>query len=134
MTSTTSASYCQRIWHTVQTIPIGKVATYGQIADLAGLPRRARLVGRCLRQLSQLDNQVADDSVDVHLNYHSGNVPWHRVITAQGKIAFPPQSHEFLTQVALLQREQVVVINGKIKLTQWQWQPTLNELLYQLNY
>ena len=38
----------QQIWQTVQLIPRGKVACYGQIADLAGLPGRARLVGKAL--------------------------------------------------------------------------------------
>ena len=38
----------QRIWQTVLQIPVGKVASYGQIADLAGLPGRARLVGKPL--------------------------------------------------------------------------------------
>ena len=38
----------QRIWQTVLQIPAGKVASYGQIADLAGLPGRARLVGKAL--------------------------------------------------------------------------------------
>ena len=38
----------ENIWRVVQLIPIGKVTSYGQIADLAGLPGRARLVGKCL--------------------------------------------------------------------------------------
>jgi methylated-DNA-protein-cysteine methyltransferase-like protein len=40
--------YYQKRWQTVQLIPEGKVACYGQIADLAGLPGRARLVGKAL--------------------------------------------------------------------------------------
>ncbi|MEJ1364888.1 MAG: MGMT family protein, partial [Candidatus Sedimenticola sp. (ex Thyasira tokunagai)] len=40
----------QRIWQTVQLIPRGRVAGYGQVADLAGLPGRARMVGRALGQ------------------------------------------------------------------------------------
>ncbi len=41
-------SYYPQLWRTVQLIPVGKVACYGQIADLAGLPGRARLVGKAL--------------------------------------------------------------------------------------
>ena len=51
-------------------IPPGRVATYGQVAEAAGLPGRARLVGRALRELP-------DDSA----------VPWHRVVGAGGRIS-----------------------------------------------
>lgn len=59
----------QRIRAMVDSIPAGSVATYGQIAALAGLPGRARLVGKTLRELEQ------------------GTVlPWHRVIGADGRL------------------------------------------------
>lgn len=54
----------------VSQIPYAKVATYGQIAKLAGLPKHARLVGRVL---SQLDTET--------------DLPWHHVLNAQGKIS-----------------------------------------------
>ena len=54
----------------VVTIPFGKVASYGQVAALAGLPKHARLVGRVLSRM--------DDSSEV---------PWHRVINVQGRIS-----------------------------------------------
>ena len=107
----------KKIWQTVCLIPTGKVACYGQIADLAGLPGRARLVGRALG--------FAPESL---------NVPWHRVINSQGKISFPVGSESFDKQKGLLQSEDVVVINGRIKLKEFQWQPDLSELLFKLQY
>ena len=59
----------QRIRATIDSIPAGRVATYGQVAELAGLPGRARLVGRTMRELE------------------TGTLlPWHRVIGADGRL------------------------------------------------
>ena len=107
----------QRIWSTVLAVPKGKVACYGQIADLAGLPGKARLVGRALGYAPK------------HLN-----VPWHRVINSQGKISFALDSDNFTEQKGLLQSEDVVVLKGRIKLKTFQWQPDLSELLFTLQY
>jgi len=60
----------QRIWSIVALIPPGKVASYGQIAALAGMPRHARLVGRTLRELPR-----------------GSKLPWHRVVNAALKIS-----------------------------------------------
>lgn len=122
MTSISAASENeQRIWQTVQAIPAGKVATYGQIADLAGLPKRARLVGKVLGKVPAE-------------GYKGRAVPWFRVINSQGKISLPVGSDGFKRQVQLLQDEQVVVLGARIKLKEFQWQPDLHELLYSLNY
>ncbi|WP_159822887.1 MGMT family protein [Colwellia sp. 20A7] len=110
-----------QIWQTVQLIPTGKVACYGQIADLAGLPGRARLVGKSLGQIP-------------NSGWQGKLVPWHRVINSQGKISFPINSPFFLTQKELLQDEDIVVIGGKIKLKDFQWQPDFNELLFSLKF
>ena len=81
----------RKIYAVVSRIPRGRVATYGQVAAVAGLPRRARLVGYALRVLP-------DDT----------RVPWHRVVNAQGRIS--PRGdllgHEDL-QAHLLRREGV---------------------------
>ncbi|WP_448246728.1 MGMT family protein [Thalassotalea agariperforans] len=111
----------QKIWQTVQLIPTGKVATYGQIADLAGLPGRARLVGRALGLMPKL-------------GWHGKPIPWYRVINAQGKISLPVNSDGFITQRQLLQQEQVVVLGNKIKLAEFQWQPDITELLFRLSF
>lgn len=110
-----------KIWRTVQLIPEGKVASYGQVADLAGLPGRSRLVGRALGKVP-------------NGQYQGREVPWFRVINSQGKISFPLGSELFERQKHHLQDEQVVVIGNKIKLREFQWQPDLAELLFQLEY
>lgn len=110
-----------KIWRTVQFIPEGKVACYGQIADLAGLPGRARLVGKALGTVPKS-------------GFQGKAVPWFRVINSQGKISFPLGSEQFEKQKHHLQDEQVVVIGAKIKLKDFQWQPDLAELLFYLEY
>lgn len=111
----------QRIWQTVQAIPYSKVACYGQIADLAGLPGKARLVGKAL-------GKVPEDG------WKGQEVPWYRVINSQGKISFPVESEAFAKQRDLLQDEQIVVIGNKVQLKIFQWLPDLAELLFKLDF
>jgi len=82
----------------VRAIPRGRVATYGDVAKAAGLPGRARLVGRVLREVS---GPVA------------AIVPWHRVVGAGGVLSvgrFAP--HAALTQRMRLEREGVRFTRG----------------------
>lgn len=95
------------IYAVLQAIPPGRVATYGQVAALAGLPRAARLVGHTLRGLPE----------------HS-TLPWHRVINAQGRIALPAGSPGYLEQVARLAAEGVTLQSGRVRLSRYQWLPT----------
>ncbi|MGJ8680435.1 MGMT family protein [Paraglaciecola sp.] len=111
-----NSNYIQ-IWRTVQLIPIGFVSSYGQIADLAGLPGRARLVGKSL-------GFIPSDM----------NVPWYRVLRSNGQIAFPLGSESAIVQAGLLQEEEVVVINNRVKMKLFQWQPDLIEILNKLEY
>jgi methylated-DNA-protein-cysteine methyltransferase-like protein len=97
-----------QIYQTVRKIPLGKVATYGQIADLAGLHGKARLVGYALFK------------VDVNLD----DIPWHRVINAKGEISYSSlrQGGDYL-QKHLLEKEGIKFNSkGKINLNQYQWQ------------
>lgn len=94
----------EMIWQVIGAIPIGRVATYGQIAELAGIPGGARMVGRCLSQLPG-DSQL----------------PWFRVINASGKISLPVDSEGYKKQHALLQEEGVVVLNGRVSLAKFRW-------------
>lgn len=110
-----------QIWQTIQLIPVGKVACYGQIADLAGLPGRARLVGKALGKVPEG-------------GWQGKPVPWFRVINSQGKISFPQGSEYFDKQKGLLQDEQVVVIGSRIKLKTFQWHPDLSEILFSLEF
>lgn len=95
----------------MRSIPAGQVATYGEVAAAAGLPRRARLVGRALRGCP----------VDV---------PWHRVVAAPGRIAFPPDSGNFAEQRQRLLDEGVTCLNGRIDLGRFGWHNDLDALLW----
>jgi methylated-DNA-protein-cysteine methyltransferase-like protein len=107
----------QKIWHTVQLIPKGKVASYGQIADLAGLPGRARLVGKSLGYIPK-----------------ELQVRWYRVLRSNGQIAFPAGSEQAAKQIGLLQEEDVVVLNNRVKMKTFQWSPDLFDILSRLEY
>ena len=113
----TAANHYERIWKTVELVPPGKVASYGQIADLAGLPGRARLVGKALGMVPP-----------------PRQVPWFRIVRSNGQIAFPPGSDSAEQQKGLLQEEGVVVLNNRIKLSNFQWQPELADILFRLEY
>ncbi|GAA4873603.1 MGMT family protein [Ferrimonas pelagia] len=107
----------EKIWKTLQQVPTGKVVTYGQLADLAGLPGRARLAARALR--------VAPKEMAL---------PWYRVIGAGGKISIPKDNPGFARQMELLRSEEVVVNNGRLKLSEYQWQPDLADLMWRLEF
>ncbi|MDB5976427.1 MAG: Methylated-DNA-(Protein)-cysteine S-methyltransferase binding protein [Nevskia sp.] len=99
----TNASHVA-IWKIVSTIPHGRVASYGQVARLAGLPRHARMVGAVLG-----------------LAPASKKLPWYRVINSQGRIALPPNSPGFREQRKRLRDEGVIVVKGKIDLKKFGW-------------
>lgn len=110
-----------KIWQVVQLIPEGKVASYGQVADLAGLPGRARLAGKSL-------GYVPKDG------YRGQPVPWHRVVRSSGQIAFAPGSETFELQRALLMDEGVMLRGRTVPLKTYQWQPDLMDMLFQLEH
>ena len=100
----------ERIYSVVKQIPRGKVATYGQIATLAGYYRQARQVGYALHAIP------------------SDDIPWHRVINAQGKISLNLEMGGAV-QGKMLEDEGVVFSSaGIISLREFQWQPTLDPL------
>jgi len=90
----------ERVWHIVYQIPKGQVATYGQIARMAGIPQHSRLIGRILSGLPP-----------------STRLPWHRVINSQGKITNPAKGR----QQARLEKEGVTLINGRVSLKAYGW-------------
>lgn len=104
---------CEQILQVLRLVPSGKVVSYGQLADLAGLPGRARLAGRCLRQCGD-------------------NGPWHRVVRSDGQLAFAAGSAEFSEQQARLTGEGVPVFHGRVKMREVVWQPDLYTLLAKL--
>ena len=95
----------RQILQVIALIPYGKVASYGQIARMAGLPKHARLVGYLLKHL--------DSAADI---------PWHRVINSQGKISLSKlnESGENIQRLKLV-AEGAMVIGDKINLKQYQW-------------
>jgi methylated-DNA-protein-cysteine methyltransferase-like protein len=103
-----SDSY-SRIYAAVRKIPRGRVTTYGAVARMAGLPRQARLVGYALHALSS-----------------QSNLPWHRVINAQGKLSLVRDGKSSgITQRLLLEREGVRVAGGsRVSLKQYGWKLT----------
>ena len=93
----------QLIWQIVASIPKGKVASYGQIADLAGLPGYARYVGTTLSRLPA-----------------GTKLPWHRVVNASMKLAERSGSR-MIEQRRLLEAEDVTFLGQKIP-SHYHWQ------------
>lgn len=94
-----------RLLATVRRIPRGRVASYGQVARLAGMPGHARMAGYAL-------HGCPDPSV-----------PWHRVINAQGRIPLPEADGQAAFQRALLEAEGVRFVRGRVDLERFGWKP-----------
>jgi methylated-DNA-protein-cysteine methyltransferase related protein len=92
------------IFAVVRQIPRGRVASYAQVAHAAGLPGRARLVGRAL---SYAGGQ--------------GKLPWHRVINAQGRIALPKSSEAYVEQKSRLIAEGVMFEGDRVSFARYGW-------------
>ncbi|MER3495009.1 MAG: methyltransferase [Mastigocladus sp. ERB_26_2] len=97
------------IYKIVCQIPQGRVATYGQVADLAHLYGKARLVGYALYRI---------DTV-------SSNIPWHRVVNAKGEISHSPLRHggDYRQRILLEQEGIQFSREGKINLREYLWRP-----------
>lgn len=92
------AAPAARILRAIGQVPRGSVAGYGQIARRAGLPGRARMVARLLA-----GNEDPD-------------LPWHRIVRSDGRIALPPGSPDHDEQVRRLRAEGVEVVNGRVRM------------------
>jgi methylated-DNA-protein-cysteine methyltransferase-like protein len=101
-----STSY-QRIYAVVRRIPAGRVATYGQIASLAGLAGHDLQVGYALHALPQ-----------------ASDLPWHRVVNASGRISRRAMPGGELVQRLLLEREGIGIDpRGRVALSRFRWTP-----------
>jgi methylated-DNA-protein-cysteine methyltransferase-like protein len=100
-----------RILAVVAALPPGRVATYGEVAALAGLPRRARLVGRVLAALPE-----------------GSPVPWQRVVAAGGRIALAGSAGR--EQRRRLAAEGVALRGGRVVLAGRGRAPDLDALLW----
>jgi alkylated DNA nucleotide flippase Atl1/FMN phosphatase YigB (HAD superfamily) len=102
-----SSNSYSRIYAVVNQIPAGRVATYGQVAVLAGLSGHARQVGYALNALPE-----------------GLNIPWHRVINAKGRISRKAESAYDDLQQLLLEAEGVVFDGtGSVSLEEFRWRP-----------
>lgn len=99
------SKFSEKVIRLVRQIPEGKVATYGQIAKLAGKPQGSRGVAWILHSCST-----------------AYKLPWHRVLNSQGKISFEVGSHNFRQQKKKLEKEGIEFSSdGKLSLSKYQW-------------
>lgn len=106
MAEPSTGSY-QRIYAVVRRIPVGRVATYGQVATLAGLDGHARQVGYAMHALPE----------------HT-TVPWHRVINAKGEVSLRGIQGTDVRQRFLLEEEGVEFDwRGRVSLQRFGWKP-----------
>merc|ERR1712187_1022806 len=94
-----------RVEKTLSLVPEGQVISYALLADLCGLPGRARMMGKSLRE-----------------------------IRADGKIAFPAGSDKADEQRERLAEEGVVVKNYRVNMAKFGWKPDLHTILVELEY
>lgn len=107
MAQTDTTDRQQRIYAIVDSVPKGRVATYGQIAREAGLGRGARQVGRALRELPR-----------------GSRLAWHRIVNAQGKLSPRGDGSSVTTQRRRLTAEGIEFERGgRIDLARYLWQP-----------
>ena len=105
MTESIVKELAPMIFQVIAQIPYGRVASYGQIARLAGIPKHSRLVGYVLKHMD------ADSTL-----------PWYRVINSQGKISLSKLNDQGQNiQAQLLMAEGILVIGDKVKMKEFQW-------------
>ena len=95
----------ERVYQVVRQIPEGKVATYGQVARLAGNKKWSRVVGYAL-----------------HVNPEPGKIPCHRVVNRLGE---PSSAFAFggvNRQIELLEAEGVTFVDGRVEMGKYQWE------------
>ena len=104
--STVSAADIRRqaLYATLAQIPAGKVISYGELAQLAGLGRAARWVGRTLSQLPE-----------------GTQLPWHRVVAAQGRLSLSAESPAGQVQRLRLRDEGIITLNNRIDMRLHRW-------------
>jgi methylated-DNA-protein-cysteine methyltransferase related protein len=99
-----SSARKQAFYLALDAVPEGRVTSYGALARMAGMGRGARQVGRWL---SDLPNGT--------------DLPWHRVVNSQGRLAMPPGSAPDIEQQRRLQEEGVVILDRRIDLRRFGW-------------
>ncbi|OHX17956.1 hypothetical protein BI343_10260 [Chromobacterium amazonense] len=96
--------FARRVLALLAQVPVGRVVTYGRLAELAGYPRHSRHVGRLLGHLPE-----------------GISAPWHRVVGAGGRLS-RPGSEQADWQRVLLEEEGVAFhVNGKVDIRICEW-------------
>lgn len=108
-------AYYEQVWVLVRQVPYGKVVSYGQIAQMILMPAGIE---------SQEYKAFAARWVGDAMSASPSDVPWQRVINAQGKISDRPGAQR---QRRLLEEEGVIFANDKVDLKTYQWQGTDQE-------
>jgi methylated-DNA-protein-cysteine methyltransferase-like protein len=99
------SEFSKKVIAVIRKIPRGKVATYRQIAALAGKPQAARAVVWILHSCSKTQQ-----------------LPWQRVLNAKGEIAFPRGSASWKKQKQLLHKEKIFLsAEGRVDMAKYQW-------------
>ena len=108
MHPSTERLFDRRVIDTVRLIPQGRLATYGQIADLIGAYGCARQVGWALRRLTL-----------------PSDVPWHRVVNAQGRISMSlsREGSDWIQREMLIAEGIPVDAEGRLPLRRFLWHP-----------
>ncbi|MDP7449113.1 MAG: MGMT family protein [Candidatus Latescibacteria bacterium] len=102
----TSGSRWLTFYEVVSRIPCGRVATYGQVARIAGFPQHARQVGYALAALPE----------------SRADIPWQRVINSRGEVSPRARSGMHHFQQDLLESEGVTFVGGRVDLRRFLWQ------------
>ncbi len=105
-TATALAVRREALYIALAQVPAGTVVSYGQLAELAGLGRAARWVGRTLSQLPQ-----------------DTTLPWHRVIAASGHLSLPAGTAAGAEQRARLRAEGLLIDKGRVDIRRHGWRP-----------
>jgi len=105
------SKFDKAIWEAVSRIASGRVMAYGEVARIAGYPRHARMVSKAMSR-----------SVEP--------LPWHRVVRADRTLAFDVASESYKKQQALLEKEGVKFIAGKVVVADINRGKNLDELLW----
>lgn len=95
-------SFCEMVYELIALVPHGKLTTYKDIAENLGYPGYARQTAHCL---SVLTTAAKNDPYK--------NIPWHRVIRSDMRVAFPPGSNKYQLQHKLLKAEGIVALPAK---------------------
>ena len=103
--------FFEKVYGIVRAIPRGRVATYGQVARLAGAPQAARMVGWAMASSRPVDR-----------------VPWHRVVGAGGRLIIAKSIRYTQVQRQLLRQEGVRFHGENVMMKEFQWPRGLPKL------